>query len=185
MQSETMRRNARLVNEEVWIGSMHVGNRANYHIVRPVHQGDRMHASVSAPTLGPDMRRVSEGSGRDGRVQRMQRRRLFREEVSMLGADGIRASLAYAIMIVALLILVVTFSIGRYQVIRENMANGVMEAKLNETAQQCVILTGKLKAAEEEVAVGYQAVDLGLVSNNGANKIELYAPADAVLGPSR
>ena len=153
MQLEARRRQGR----SLWRKPVYAGSNTNAYINRPAMGTERMKSSISAPSIGPDMRATYTSYERNTRVENLQKKRRMQNAAvrDRWTNTGIRATIAYGVMILLVVCLLRT----------------------------CETLQKQIDEAEASLFVGYAAVDLGLVSDNGVEKMLLTAPADAIVLP--
>ena len=160
-------------------------SKPNYYTGRQTPGKERLRSFISAPVLGADMRVVIEDTDHSTRTDRLHKRR--QESRSRIhrawGTDGIRTDLAYGICIGLAVLLAVILLYGRINVWGLAIQNRDANTKLNTTKAKCVELRDEIDAAEKEIFVGYEAVDIGLVSDIGVRKETLVAPLGAIVNP--
>ena len=167
----TMRRNTKRVDERA------------YYTTRGAGTNRRMHSAVASPVLGPDMKVTYQRTGNNARTEQLADRRAQEKSKvrDVYNGEGIRASIAYSIWLCMALVLGVIFLYGRLNIIGTEMQNSQMRTTLAKTQSECVKLRADIEEKEENIFVGYQAVDIGLVSDIGVEKQKLCAPLDANL----
>lgn len=184
MQLEAKKRQGRLFRKQLWRGSVYAGGRMQY--TAQMNTGrERMRSSIVSPNVSGDMRWTYGTSEHKTRVMQLdqQRRKQQAAVRRRWTEEGIRATIAYAIIFVLLISTLGILAAGRAQVIKVEIQNRKILSRVNETQIKCMRLKEDIEAAEAGLFVGYAAVDLGLVSDNGVNKMRLTAPMDAIVVP--
>lgn len=181
MQLETRKRQG----NSLWQKQVYAGMRTNAYGTRQAIGAERMKSSIASPTIGPDMRATYERHERNTRTENLQnRRRVQRAAVRERWTNtGIRATIAYGVILALVVCLGSVFLAGRAEVFRVEMQNSKIQSRVADTMRKCETLRKSIDDAEAGLFVGYAAVDLGLVSDNGVEKMVLTAPADAIVLP--
>ena len=181
MQLETRKRQG----NSLWQKQVYAGMRTNAYGTRQAIGAERMKSSIASPTIGPDMRATYESHERNTRTENLQkRRRVQRAAVRERWTNtGIRATIAYGVILALVVCLGSVFLAGRAEVFRVEMQNSKIQSRVADTMRKCETLRKSIDDAEAGLFVGCAAVDLGLVSDNGVEKMVLTAPADAIVLP--
>ena len=181
MQLEARRRQGR----SLWRKPVYAGSNTNAYINRPAMGTERMKSSISAPSIGPDMRATYTSYERNTRVENLQKKRRMQNAAvrDRWTNTGIRATIAYGVMILLVVCLGSIILAGRAAVIKAERENGRIQSRVADVLRTCETLQKQIDEAEASLFVGYAAVDLGLVSDNGVEKMLLTAPADAIVLP--
>ena len=160
-------------------------SKTNYYTGRPVPGQERLRSLISSPVLGPDMRAVIEDNDHSTRTDRLHKKRQeSRSRIHpMWGREGIRTDLANKICLGIGVVLLMIFLYGRINIWGLGMQNRENNSKLNAAKAMCVELRSEIEEAEKEIFVGYEAVDIGLVSDIGVRKETLVAPVGAIVNP--
>lgn len=185
MQLEANKGRGRSFRTGLWQGRGFQGNRIRFQNARAGMSGERMKSSVASPVIGADMRPTYVVNERNTRVNQLNEHRRAQEAAvrESWSGEGIRATFAYGVMIVLAVVFGLILLAGRYEVIRVEIQNSKILARVNETQRKCAVLQTQIEETESNLFVGYAAVDLGLVSDNGVEKMKLTAPTDAIVLP--
>ena len=170
-------------SRRVMRSNMRRADERAYYTTRGTDRRERLRSVVASPVIGADMKVSYRNEGKTTRTENLARRRS--EEKSWVHAthsgEGIRASIAYGLWIGAAVVFAVFFLYGRINILGTDLQNRQMRATLASVQNECVGLEAEIRSKEDGIFVGYQAVDIGLVSDIGVEKQVLTAPASANL----
>ena len=185
MQLEANKRRGRFPKTALWQSRPLSEQQFHYHAARSRVGVERMRSSIASPVIGADMRPVYETNEHNTRMNQLEQKRKA-QKVSVKSTwtrEGIRATLAYGIIILLAVVFGCVLLAGRYEVLRVENQNRKILSRVDDTQRKCVKLQEQIEETESNLFVGYAAVDLGLVSDNGVEKMVLTAPADAIVLP--
>ncbi len=152
-----------------------------YYSSRGTAPGERLRSSVGSPEIGPDMRATYQGGDHAARMDQLHARReaQARKIKALYGPDGLRSSFAHGIWIFMGIVFLMIILTGRLEIVNIQIRNRQMEINVRDVKTKCTQLSNDIAAKETGIFVGYEAVDIGLVSDIGVEKQTLVAPEDA------
>lgn len=153
-------------------------------------RAERMTSSVSLPFMDEDpCTPPAYGAGTMGVSPRRRVQRSDRYQpavgshdtgcVPAISRDGVSGSMACVLLVCLIFSLGVAYLVGRSQVIEAGKRVSSMESRIEDITQMNEELETQLAASASEVNVGYEAVQLGMISARGVDVIYLNAPDDA------
>ncbi len=184
MQLEANKRQPRLFRKQLWKRTVYAGGRIQYSAQAGTSR-ERMRSSIASPSVSGDMRWTYQQNEHKTRTQQRNNSRMAQKAAVRRHwtEEGLRATIAYTVIVLLLVAFVSILAVGRAQIIKVEIQNRKILSRVNETQNKCMKLREDIDAAEASLFVGYAAVDLGLVSDNGVEKMMLKAPADAIVLP--
>ena len=137
MQLETRKRQG----NSLWQKQVYAGMRTNAYGTRQAIGAERMKSSIASPTIGPDMRATYERHERNTRTENLQkRRRVQRAAVRERWTNtGIRATIAYGVILALVVCLGSVFLAGRAEVFRVEMQNSKIQSRVAEWGMPLLI----------------------------------------------
>ena len=148
----------------------------------PAGRQGAMSFGIELPQLAPDMSPIyREIPRRETRSSRMadERRRIAEREAPLYCRDGVRASAALMAVVVLALVLTLAWSVDRREYRAAHRRCVQLEARIDDVDRRFVSLQQEYETRAANIDIGYEAVDLGMISSKGAVKIPLYTPENA------
>ncbi len=146
----------------------------------------RMTFDVELPDRAADMTpRYTQERRMTTRSEELARLRRDRDERSIpaVSRDGMRGSVAMALLAALVLILCIVLldNLGQIRQVEARTARN--EQRIAEIGRRCQNLDHEYEARTDSVDVLYSAVDQGMISTHGARKIYLQVPEEACMMP--
>ncbi len=169
-----------------YVNSQH--KRGNYGKVSPqAKRGERLSSSVDLPFM--DAESVYDASTMGTGRQRVRRSDKYRPaigthdtgRVPAVGHEGMSGPAACAALMCLIAVLGIACLVGRSGVIEAGKKANDLQKRIEDVTLSNEGLETQLAISASEVNVGYEAVQLGMISAKGVDIIYLSGPDDAVL----
>lgn len=147
---------------------------------------ERMTFGVELPSIGADMQPVYPVNyGTGARTAEVTRRRQARaeREVPRVSRDGLRGTVALAVLAVLALTLLICWRVSRADIRATERRIAKTESRIEEIDRRCEALAAELEEKAASVDVAYTAAGQGMISSKGAARIAITVPEDAVVMP--
>ena len=181
------RRRSRLVSKKQIFGTSRPALYDYGNISAQNLRSARMSVSVALPQLTADMRPDYQDDRRHrARQTRLEERQAAARADSraVMNRKGIRAVWALLALGLLAVLLLAAWIPGRLQANEYQRRVMRLQAQISDLDENCLALQREYESRVAELNIGYQAVEIGMISGKGVKPVDLYVPEGAVLEPA-